>query len=99
MKDSPVREGGLPMPEGAGIQMHIARSFVEADTAVPQFKSGLAKLRRRDTGNEKVDRLSLHMQAVPGDTSICPNQHGIVLGRPKAGNHMNLLLTAELLLH
>ena len=87
------------MPEGTGIQVHVARTFVEADPAVPQFERGLAKLHGGNTGDQKIDRLSLHMQTIPGDTSVRPNQHGIVFGRPKAGNHMNLLLTAEFLLH
>ena len=61
------------MPEGAGIQMHVARAFVEADPAVPQFEGGLAKFRRRDTRDEKIDRLSLHVQTVLSDMSVCPH--------------------------
>ena len=47
-----TRDGSSPMPEGSRIQMHIARTFVEADPAVPQFEGGLAKLRRRNTRDE-----------------------------------------------
>ena len=49
------------MPEGARIQMHVARTFVETDPAVLEVKRGLAKLQRMDTWDQKIDRLSLHM--------------------------------------
>ena len=51
----------LPMPEGAGIQMHVARTFVEADPAVLEVECGLAKLQWMNTWDQQIDRLSLHM--------------------------------------
>lgn len=87
------------MSERTGIQMYVAGTFVESDPAVPQFEGGLAKLCRRNPRDQEIDCLSLHVQAVLGDMSVRPNQHGIVLRRPKTGNHVDLFLTAEFLLH
>lgn len=70
--------------------MNELRAWIKPYPTVLQPQRGMADLANLDTGNIKVERLSLDVQAVLRDSSAPLHKLRIVLRRPITGNHMDL---------
>ena len=63
---------------------------IDPHTTVLQLQCSMAHLSNRDARNIEIKRLSLDMQAVLCDSPAPLHELRIVLGRPIAGNYMDL---------
>jgi hypothetical protein len=70
--------------------MNELRTWIKPYPAVLQLQRGMADLADLDTGNIKVERLSLDVQAVLRDSPAPLHELRIVFRRPIAGNHMDI---------
>ena len=68
----------LPGTEGSAIQMDELCPGIIAHPAVLQLQRRLPDLPGPDAGDEEVDGLALHVQAVPGGTTASFHKKGIV---------------------
>jgi len=72
---------------------------IKSYPTVLQPQRGMANLAKFDPGNIEVERLSLDMQAVLRDSPTPLHEQCIVLGRPIAGNDMDLAGTMNRFVH
>ena len=90
---------GLPGAERTAIEMDELCSRIEPDSTVLQLQRSMTNCAKLDTGNIEVDRLPLNMQTVLRDSPASFHELRIVLGRPIAGNHMNLTGSLDRFVH
>jgi hypothetical protein len=79
--------------------MNELRARIKPYPTVLQLQRGMADLADLDTGNIKVERLSLDVQAVLRDSPASLHELRIVFRRPIAGNHMDIAGATNRFMH
>ena len=75
--------------------MNEMRSRIETNPAISQLQRSMANGAQTDPWNEKVERLSFYVIAVPCSTPTLFHEQRVILRGPISGDDMNFTVSAE----